>query len=898
MREGPPISLAGAPSCDGSLISNMSASNLLREITSLRSRLRELEDDTKSGISEDGSTTRAGSTVSDSKEMDFLNLLKAQLTKLEQDKADMELDFMNQISRMQTEHQEVLVDLNDKIDRYENENDSLHRRLRTTNSGDEIERITRRMEEEREYHTEEIEKLKQNIASADEEISESKREIDFLQEQVMELETERDNLAEEATLAKDSLDAEKAKAEKYRKELDHAKEKIQDLTEQLDDKEADNKTRKQSVMDLNEIIENLKREKSRLESDNKDLKAEIQSQEGITEHLRAKVEKLESSGKTGSSESQSKDTDILEDSVKRLEERLQRFQSKLHEKDRTIDNLASSLSDERKLNKSLRAELISLRGVTSINSGVNSLSPGRYVSPPNGQDKAELESLRRINKELLEEIQELRRATNQDYPSTPPRSPSKRLARSISSPKISGIVASFEQRSVRNAAPSHEARDVESLRRELQDEKDNVLFLKDKLRRERETVDQLRFKTVPFAGQTVPSRSLEALLRDSEREVNRLNRLVDDHEMKYSSQDREIRSYKARIEELESLAEVAEHDAQLYHDRVVECEREIRLLKQDADFRGMDEKKDDFDMEELVRLRAQVAALQPELDRTLTQIEELQDEIASLKKALRSEQITATEAQTELSKLKLQESSVIGESSKKFEAEMNALRIEITKLRVEKESLERESKDKITELETEMEAIEREADEDVAERDKEILDLQNQLSIKEREINRLEYEKGQLCNNMNDVSFSRKDEMEELQAELIDLTAKTTAQTREIQSLKMKLEDVQGAKKEVEQRLHQRIRELEYEIEEVRIFANKGESGNLQEENQKLRDAVREYKTERRLLQDRLKGFTDDKRSSKSVQVLRERNAQLKAEVEKLTRRLQKMESSITRVAI
>jgi hypothetical protein len=61
---------------------------------------------------------------------------------------------------------------------------------------------------------------------------------------------------------------------------------------------------------------------------------------------------------------------------------------------------------------------------------------------------------------------------------------------------------------------------------------------------------------------------------------------------------------------------------------------------------------------------------------------------------------------------------------------------------------------------------------------------------------------------------------------------------------------------------------------------------------------VRDLKLERRQLKDRLDALASDKNHSKSAQVLRERNLVLKEEVEKLTKRLKKMEASITRFAI
>jgi uncharacterized protein (DUF342 family) len=103
--------------------------------------------------------------------------------------------------------------------------------------------------------------------------------------------------------------------------------------------------------------------------------------------------------------------------------------------------------------------------------------------------------------------------------------------------------------------------------------------------------------------------------------------------------------------------------------------------------------------------------------------------------------------------------------------------------------------------------------------------------------------------------------------------------------------------------IHQRrIQDLEDEIlEHKQSGKNQGERdafAKIQTENVKLRDSIREVKSDRRALQEKLNSLLEERSSSRSAQVLRERNQALKHEVEKLTKRLRKMEASITRFAI
>ena len=155
---------------------------------------------------------------------------------------------------------------------------------------------------------------------------------------------------------------------------------------------------------------------------------------------------------------------------------------------------------------------------------------------------------------------------------------------------------------------------------------------------------------------------------------------------------------------------------------------------------------------------------------------------------------------------------------------------------------------------------------------------------------------------MNDASFSRKGELDELQAELLDMTTQTKTQGREIQVLQMKLEEHETRKEEVSSKYQRKIRELEDEVRRLNETARKISSDRdgilqLKSENAQLRETLRDVKIDRRHLKDKLDSLLQDKTSiSRSSQVLRDRNNELQVEVEKLAKRLKKMEASLTRV--
>ncbi len=93
----------GAPPSSPRSTSTYSTSTLLKEISSLRNRLKELEEDTRSSVSDD--------RFAMDKEGDVLNALRKELAKVEHEKASLEKEFMNQMSSLASEHRKTISEL-------------------------------------------------------------------------------------------------------------------------------------------------------------------------------------------------------------------------------------------------------------------------------------------------------------------------------------------------------------------------------------------------------------------------------------------------------------------------------------------------------------------------------------------------------------------------------------------------------------------------------------------------------------------------------------------------------------------------------------------------------------------------------------------------------------------
>ena len=148
-------------------------------------------------------------------------------------------------------------------------------------------------------------------------------------------------------------------------------------------------------------------------------------------------------------------------------------------------------------------------------------------------------------------------------------------------------------------------------------------------------------------------------------------------------------------------------------------------------------------------------------------------------------------------------------------------------------------------------------------------ELSNTLDLledKETTIERITNEKEQLILSMNGMASGKtRGELERLQTKLQQMTKQAGNQTREIQELKAKLE-------EKEER------------------GNYGNVAKLRTENSELRERLTLASTDLKVAEARVKEFITDKgTSSKSVSILRDRNATLKFEVEKLSKKLKQL---------
>lgn len=640
-----------------------------------------------------------------------------------------------------------------------------------------------------------------------------------------------------------------------------------------------------------------------------------------------------------------------------LESRLVRFHSKLADKECQIDELNAALKQERQTNKQMRTEMKQLHA--SSNSASLRQRSSRRIAAESGVDGAELAAIQKENKSLKNELDLLRAKdlySQQQQPDNAqsayqsrstaancqPRipacaTPSRTTNRmSLAAPRtpVSGLVASFERRIGTHSSGHVYPKTVEdqhdsssSSSSEKFDSEKEILDLQNQLRTCKQTIAELQEDLSSAKNGQCTDPEITAHQKETEEHVERLTRQVealeaelDDalttvEELRSELTDAQLKRDGADSTARKHSLELSEHELARVKIQLADqvSEKNLKLKELEDMIDGLHhanldlatkvpfEAQKKFD-EEHNRLTNELATYQSQLSELdmdhAAKVEDMEHQIATLGLELEDERKEKESLQKFLA---TSTAAAIDkpDMDKKLNNEITKLSHALTCVQMSKANLERENVEKLKMLEREVEALELEAEAELNLKCDEIEALKNKLTEKEEEITRLENERTQLCTSMNDVSFSRKDDMDELQSELLDTTNRMKAQARELQTLKLKIDDHESRKLEASSTLQRRIVELEGTISDMKdAAANRDDVSQLKEENAVLRETIRDVKIERRQLKERVDSLSNDKSASRSSQVLRDRNNVLKDEVEKLNKRLKKMEASITRFAI
>ena len=276
------------------------------------------------------------------------------------------------------------------------------------------------------------------------------------------------------------------------------------------------------------------------------------------------------------------------------------------------------------------------------------------------------------------------------------------------------------------------------------------------------------------------------------------------------------------------------------------------------------------DKDEISRLQTQVSTMEKQLEESLSSVETMKVNLTN------REQVETTVE------------NVQRENHHLLDSQISKLQEELASLRDSESEKER----KLQLLVKAMESMEADTETTLVAKNAAVDNLEKTLAEKQGIIDRLSTEKEQLVLSMNDMTVSRRDEIDALQNELMEMSTRAANQAREIQTLKVQLEDGEYRKEETD-RLRKRVRELSEQV--ANRAASKSskpdadQTGELQVENSKLRQRLRDATVSLKVAEEKIRDLGAVNSSSKAMQLLRDRNVTLKFEVEKLTKKLRRL---------
>jgi chromosome segregation ATPase len=881
---------------------------LLEEIGALRKRVKELEDD---GSCCDRSTVV--STIDEQRELEAeVVSLRKEVAKVEHEKADMELQFMNHMASQEREHQGALDILKEKLVQSKEENLAL-RDLWA--SGEKAEQLQIHLEDLRGKHELELQQLQDDLAAADREIEINRQDMDDMREQMVELENMKMTLLDEVTSLRVQLDEEAKAANDLQSQLQDvdakATAKITKLEQVISERDASIEKLQTELGEMNDEVIGLEDQKAMLLDEITGLRMQVEREQEAHANFKARVNSSNNSVSSSSSQPTSNDNvevTVLRERVKVLEVQAAVLQAKIKELEsgrvsadtsKMEELLQESLKEEQQRRVQVMSELEEMKDkLKEKESEIASLNQQRVSyeerTTRNIMDQvAEADYHKSQTKKLSEELKAIKEklaapndavaklGKNGTKPLLPRPSPLSYSQSSSpacpESPPPSTSSASglpWKPRMLRSSSTPGDPSSVSSPRtpvRSVVESFERRISMSSSVHGTSSTqgphaASHLFAPSPPTMPDDLPSLSVEA-------------------QLDVLKQDLEVE--RAKVRQLqERLSQESEVSAELRAEMASLSANEVSI----AEYARRENEKDrQNDKEQISRLTSQVEALERELDAALTQIEEL-------KKEIKNQPLTVGKASV-VDEAKIKD--IEKRAAKKYDAEVNNLKVELTKVLMIKADMELEYTNKVKELEDSFESMQAEIQEELEENKKQIDDLRLSLNEKDDEIARLQREREQICTSMNSMSSSKRGEMEELQTELLDMNAKTTSQVREIQALRMKIEELEYRREDADM-LRRKVLELETQLKNsrnTRAQISDAELEKLQQENSKLRESLRTVTLERRSLHEKLTTAASDK-DSRSMQVLRERNSALKQEVEKLTKRLRRVEGSITRVAI
>ena len=894
---------------------------LLEEVQTLRRRVKELEDDGSAGGRSGPSVDTTAADGQSAAELEVLQLRK-ELSKVEDEKAAQELDFMNQLSSFSRENQDVVDELRSKLFNTEEELATIKAKKPVVYEGDTAEAVAAVKQEFRD----EIEKLEEDLDDVHEELTETRKDNDAMQDKIQSLEMQRNQLLDETTGLRLEIDNEAKVIANLNDEMHEMERnygaKIERMELEIAQKDELIERHAEEVAEMNDAVIRMEEKKAMLLDEVTDLRMILDREEKNKNDMKKRLDDMTVQKSTTEEKGGAQVTELqtrLEDAEKKVTE----LNAELETKEKELLSIASSYkTDVARLEESVSVKDAMLEDVRK---------DYKELAAESEKKGTDMDTLRAAKEELDKELTTTKQRLEDQQKELESLSTQREGYEKRSTECIMEHVAEADEVREKNRVLMSEQ---VTLMGQLQEQRQTCKTLKAEV-----AALKARRPQVPRATTQKPSesplasrkaspppspggygsvRALAACFEGKGADMPvvpsfgsdaNLDKSMTDGGGAAASVDTTVGTSvspgmsTADVVELEErLAEEIEKnealEAKLHSqsELVGELRGEIASLAAtrsaiQAMSRKEYERQTDLDQEEIRKVRQQFEKTKADLGTEKAKVDELQREIA----VLTSERIDLQEQIEEANSGKRSE-----KQHKYLTGEVNRLRVLLTQEQLKHTELREEHNRRVKELEATIEELNVECDKELDEKQVELDALQQRLDEHIDDIRRLEAEREQLCITMNNTSGARRDELDELQSELMEKTSALKDMSRRCQSLEMQVEHHREHTDELA-RMRDRVKELEAETGARGAATAKLQQVELDEmrhENTRLRDSVRNITLERRALQEKLNTVVTQKTSTRSTQVLRERNDKLKKEVERLNKKIDRLEGNVTRIAI
>ena len=234
---------------------------------------------------------------------------------------------------------------------------------------------------------------------------------------------------------------------------------------------------------------------------------------------------------------------------------------------------------------------------------------------------------------------------------------------------------------------------------------------------------------------------------------------------------------------------------------------------------------------------------------------------------------------------------------------VDKLRTELQTAKATNAKTQEESTSQISTLETHIQELEEHAEQEIRQRDGQIFALEKTLDASKQLIANMKTEMDHLQGSMVNATVGRREEIEDMQQELVTLTATAARQEREVNMLRQRLEDKEVAHNSQVLKLQETIELLESQtssenqhrnaedlamelkVKEVkdRLDKLKWRNSNLQEENNELRDR----------LEKSTGGGVDTIANQTELEAAQEKVASLQLKVAEQSKRIRSLEAKL-----